>query len=31
VLLEIRSVNVIDALAYIRGLSDQGKVRTARE
>ena len=30
-LLEIRSVNVIDALAYIRTLSDQGKVRTARE
>ncbi|MHB0989569.1 MAG: tetratricopeptide repeat protein [Bellilinea sp.] len=30
-LLEIRSVNVIDALAYIRMLSDQGKVRTARE
>ncbi len=30
-LLEIRSVNVIDALVYIRTLSDQGKVRTARE
>ena len=30
-LLEVRSVNVIDALAYIRTLSDQGKVRTARE
>ena len=30
-LLEIRSVNVIDALAYIRTLSAQGKLRTARE
>lgn len=30
-LLEIRSVNVIDALVYIRTLSDQGLVRTARE
>lgn len=30
-LLEIRSVNVIDALVYIRTLSDQGLLRTARE
>jgi len=30
-LLEIRSVNVIDALAYIRTLSGQGKLRTAHE
>jgi len=30
-LLEVRSVNVIDALAYIRTLSDQGILRTARE
>jgi len=30
-LLEIRSVNVIDALVYIRTLSEQGLLRTARE
>lgn len=30
-LLEVRIVNVIDTLAYIRSLSDQGKLRTARE
>ena len=30
-LLEVRSVNVIDALVYIRTLSEQGLVRTAHE